>query len=339
MSDIFFRQLGLPEPHAYLGVGSGSHAEQTGRIMVEFEKLLEREPVDLVVVVGDVNSTVACSLVAVKAGIPVAHIEAGLRSFDRSMPEEINRMVTDRISDWLFVTEQSGLDNLKAEGVTDSQVFFVGNLMIDSLVSLREKARATQAWRSLGLEEGRYCLVTIHRPSNVDSQGALTRVVNLLESVSAETRAHGSMGPSRPSTFSPEAHGQSGSAASVVFPVHPRTAGRLKKFGLEERLRRVPGIRLLEPMGYLEFLDLMEHAGVVLTDSGGIQEETAFLGVPCLTLRENTERPATITSGTNELVEVDPPAVARRVRALLDGGRPSATVPPLWDGHAAERVV
>ncbi len=169
MSDIFFRQLGLPEPHAYLGVGSGSHAEQTGRIMVEFEKLLEREPVDLVVVVGDVNSTVACSLVAVKAGIPVAHIEAGLRSFDRSMPEEINRMVTDRISDWLFVTEQSGLDNLKAEGVTDSQVFFVGNLMIDSLVSLREKARATEAWKGLGLEEKRYCLVTIHRPSNVDS--------------------------------------------------------------------------------------------------------------------------------------------------------------------------
>ena len=313
MSDIFFEQLGLPKPHAYLGVGSGSHAEQTGRVMVEFEKLLEREPADLVVVVGDVNSTVACSLVAVKAGIQVAHIEAGLRSFDRAMPEEINRMVTDRISDWLFVTEQSGLDNLKAEGVRDSQVFFVGNLMIDTLVHVREKAEGTKAWMNQGLGDRGHVLATLHRPSNVDSSSALKRVVDLLESVSAE--------------------------APVVFPIHPRTRGRLAEFGLADRVKELPGVRLLEPLGYLEFLNLMEHAGVVLTDSGGIQEETTFLGVPCLTLRENTERPATITAGTNELVKLDPKAVASRVRVLLEGGAPRRTVPPLWDGHAAERVV
>jgi UDP-N-acetylglucosamine 2-epimerase (non-hydrolysing) len=339
MSDIFFRQLEMPKPHAYLGVGSGNHGEQTARIIIEFEKLLQQQPANLVVVVGDVNSTVACSLVAVKLGIPVAHVEAGLRSFDRRMPEEINRMVTDRISDWLFVTEQSGLDNLKAEGVPDDQVFFVGNLMIDSLVSLLEKARRTQACKELGLENGRYCLVTIHRPSNVDSRESLAGVADLLESVSAETLSNWREVSQRMTLPPDEGPETNVAEASVVFPVHPRTAGRLREFGLEERIRRIPGIRLLEPLGYLEFLNLMENAGLVLTDSGGIQEETTFLGVPCLTLRENTERPATITSGTNELVQLDAASVAERVRAVFNGGASSGTVPHLWDGRASERVV
>ena len=313
MSDIFFQQLDLPTPHAYLGVGSGSQAEQTAKIMVAFEKLLQKEDVDLVVVVGDVNSTVACSLVAVKEGVQVAHIEAGLRSFDRTMPEEINRVVTDRISDWLFVTEQSGLDNLRAEGIPDSQVFFVGNLMIDTLVHVRDKAGQTAEWKDLGLKRGSYVVATLHRPSNVDSPSALCRIVNLLGLVSAD--------------------------APVVFPIHPRTRSRLVEFDLASRLEGLEGVRILEPLGYLEFLNLMEHAGAVLTDSGGIQEETTFLGVPCLTLRENTERPATITSGTNELVKIDPEEVRTRVKALLDHGAPKSIVPPLWDGQAAGRVV
>jgi UDP-N-acetylglucosamine 2-epimerase (non-hydrolysing) len=315
MSHVFFEQLGLPEPHAYLGVGSGSHGEQLGRIMVAFERLLEHEPVELVVVVGDVNSTLACSLVAARAGIPVAHVEAGLRSFDRSMPEEINRVITDQISDWLFVTEQSGLDNLKAEGIPDQRGFFVGNLMIDTLVSLRGRAAATRAREGLDIGDDPYVLVTLHRPSNVDTEESLERVVELLDSVARE--------------------------ATVVFPVHPRTAERLGRFGLESRLRGHPRMRLLEPLGYLEFLDLMEHAGAVLTDSGGIQEETTFLGVPCLTLRENTERPSTLEAGTNELVTLEPDEVVARVRWRLNGGAPTgptATI-PLWDGRAAERVV
>ena len=313
MSDIFFQQLDLPTPHAYLGVGSGSQAEQTAKIMVAFEKLLQKEAVDLVVLVGDVNSTVACSLVAVKEGVQVAHIEAGLRSFDRTMPEEINRVVTDRISDWLLVTEQSGLDNLRAEGIPDSQVFFVGNLMIDTLVHVRDKARQTAAWKDLGLKRGSYVVTTLHRPSNVDSRSALCRIVDLLECISADT--------------------------PVVFPVHPRTRSRLVEFDLTSRLEGLEGVRILEPLGYLEFLNLMEHAGAVLTDSGGIQEETTFLGVPCLTLRENTERPATIISGTNELVRIDPEGVRTRVKVLLDHGAPKSIVPPLWDGQAAGRVV
>lgn len=313
MSDIFFRQLELPEPHVYLGVGSGSHADQTARIMIGFEQVLMDEAPDLVIVVGDVNSTVACSLVAVKQHVPVAHVEAGLRSFDRRMPEEINRVVTDRISDWLFVTEQSGLDNLSAEGVDGSQVFFVGNLMIDSLVRFRDKAAESSVSRDLDLESGTYVLTTLHRPSNVDEQDTLCTLVDLLEGIAGHS--------------------------PVVFPVHPRTRRRLQESGLVDRFDAIAGIHALEPLGYLDFLHLLEHAGVVLTDSGGIQEETTFLGVPCLTLRENTERPSTIEAGTNELVTLDPGRIGQRVQELMAEDKRAGAVPPLWDGATAGRIV
>ena len=312
MSDVFFRQLGLPEPDHYLGIGGGSHAEQTARVMVAFEKVLLDVKPDLVLVVGDVNSTVAATLVAVKLHVPVAHVEAGLRSGDRRMPEEINRLCTDAISDLLFVTEQSGLDNLKREGTPDERVHFVGNVMIDSLVHAREAARALGSPRAHGVEPGRYILMTMHRPSNVDTQAPLEEMVRLVEGL--------------------------GELMPVVLPAHPRTAGNLAQYGLLDRLKAAPNLRLIEPAGYLEFLGLMEGAAVVVTDSGGVQEETTFLGVPCLTLRENTERPATIDLGTNELAPLDAAHVLSRVRAILGGERPAHRVPPLWDGRAAERI-
>ena len=273
--------------------------------------VLEEKP-DLVVVVGDVNSTVACSLVAAKLHVPVAHVEAGLRSFDRTMPEEINRIVTDSISDLLFVTEQSGLDNLRREGVPEEKVFFTGNVMIDSLVRFREKAAATTILEDLGVAAGAYFLMTMHRPSNVDTEAGLEEIVRLVERLAALQR--------------------------VVFPMHPRTLNNLKTHGLYARLASLSGLVLTEPTGYLEFLRLMEHAAVVVTDSGGVQEETTFLGVPCLTLRESTERPVTVTLGTNELMPLDAAVVAARVEAILSEGLPDRRVPPLWDGRAAERI-
>jgi UDP-N-acetylglucosamine 2-epimerase (non-hydrolysing) len=311
MSDVFFRQLGLPKPDRYLGVGSGSHAEQTARVMIAFEQVLLEEEPDLVVVVGDVNSTVACSLVATKLHVPVAHVEAGLRSGDRRMPEEVNRLVTDSISDFLFVTEQSGLDNLRREGIPDEKVFFVGNVMIDSLVQFQDAA-TDDVLHAIGVADTRYTLLTMHRPSNVDSLHGLTRIVEILEGV--------------------------GELAAIVFPVHPRTRARLSEHGFDDRLAAIGGLHLLDPLGYLEFLALMRSAAVVVTDSGGIQEETTFLGVPCLTLRENTERPITVTLGTNELLPLDASAVVASVAATLSGDRKEGTVPPLWDGHAAERI-
>lgn len=312
MSDIFFRQLELPEPDLYLDVGSGSHAQQTARIMTAFEPVVEDEQPDLVVVVGDVNSTVACALVATKLHVPVAHVEAGLRSGDRSMPEEINRIVTDSISDYLFVTEQSGIDNLKHEGVDDEKIFFVGNLMIDALVRFREKAAATSILDDIDVAEGEYVLMTMHRPSNVDHETGLRKLLDIIEGIAAE----------RP----------------LVFPMHPRTRNRFEAFGLMDALTSVNQLIILEPLGYLEFLRLMEQAAVVVTDSGGIQEETTFLQVPCLTLRENTERPITIEMGTNELMPLEPSRIVRRVgflaTAALDVDRP-----PRWDGRAASRVV
>jgi UDP-N-acetylglucosamine 2-epimerase (non-hydrolysing) len=314
MSDVFFRQLELPEPDVYLGVGSASHAVQTARVMTGFEEVVLRERPDLVVVVGDVNSTVACSLVAAKLHVPVAHVEAGLRSFDRRMPEEINRIVTDHIADLLFVTERSGMENLAAEGIPAAKTHLVGNVMIDSLIRLRERAAASPIRDHLGLASGGYVLATLHRPSNVDDPEALGRIVELLGRVAAL----------RP----------------LVFPIHPRTRARLVEFGLADRFDALRHVRTLEPQGYLEFLHLMEHAALVLTDSGGIQEETTFLGVPCLTLRETTERPATIECGMNELVRVDDPSgVMRRAEALLANGAAERRVPPLWDGRAAERIV
>lgn len=311
MSDVFFRQLGLPQPHVYLGVGSASHAQQTARIMSAFEPVLDEEHPDVVVVVGDVNSTLACALVAVKLGVPVAHVEAGLRSFDRTMPEEINRVATDSISDLLLVSEESGMDNLRREGVANARALFVGNVLIDSLVRFLECARRLTVLDDYGLVSASYLLVTMHRPSNVDCYPRLVKIVEALERV--------------------------GDNLPVVFPVHPRTAGRLRSAGLYDRLATAPGVVLTEPLGYLEFLHLADQAGAVLTDSGGIQEETTYLGVPCLTLRENTERPITIAVGTNRLVPLCPDRIVELVLSAHDL-RGSATVPPLWDGHASSRI-
>ena len=313
MSDVFFRQLELPEPDVYLGIGSGSHAEQTARVMVAFEDVVLRERPDVVVVVGDVNSTLACSLVAAKLHVPVAHVEAGLRSGDRRMPEEINRLATDSISDYLFVTEQSGLDHLKREGVPDDKVFFAGNVMIDALVRFREKAAASPILGELELAPGGYALMTMHRPSNVDNEPGLRELLRTIEGMAE--------------------------GVHVVFPMHPRTRQRFEAFGLGERLRDVRNATLLEPLGYLEFLKLMEHAAVVVTDSGGIQEETTYLQVPCLTLRENTERPVTVELGTNELLPMEAKRIAGRVRAVVEGEKPKGSIPPLWDGNAAKRIV
>ncbi|RMH63082.1 MAG: UDP-N-acetylglucosamine 2-epimerase (non-hydrolyzing) [Bacteroidetes bacterium] len=312
MSDIFFRQLEMPEPDIYLGVGSGTHAQQTARVMVAFEEVVQQERPDVVIVVGDVNSTVACSLVAAKCHVPVAHVEAGLRSFDRTMPEEINRIVTDSLSDLLFVTEQSGLDNLKREGVPDEKVHFVGNVMIDALVQFREKAARTTIMGDLGLDPRGYVLMTMHRPANVDNAAGLGAVLETIERITEEL--------------------------PVVFPIHPRTRARFEQFDLADRLAAVERLTLTPPLGYLEFLRLMEQAAVVVTDSGGIQEETTYLQVPCLTLRDSTERPVTVELGTNELLPLDPARIHERVRAVRAGRRNGAQVPPLWDGHAAERI-
>jgi UDP-N-acetylglucosamine 2-epimerase (non-hydrolysing) len=313
MSDIFFRQLEMPEPDVYLGVGSGSHAQQTARVMTGFEEVVEEEAPDLVIVVGDVNSTVACSLVASKMHVPVAHVEAGLRSGDRRMPEEINRIVTDSISDVLFVTEESGVDNLLGEGVPDERVVFVGNVMIDALVSFREKAVQTSILEDLNLESGQYVAMTMHRPSNVDNREGLVALLETIEGIAERY--------------------------PIVFPMHPRTRNRFDEFGLTDRMQAVDNLAVLEPLGYLEFLRLMEHAGVVVTDSGGIQEETTFLQVPCLTLRENTERPITVEQGTNELLSLDPDRVIHRVRKWMASGKPEGQVPFLWDGKSSERIV
>ena len=312
MSEVFFKQLELPEPHIYLGVGSGSHAAQTARIMIAFEGAVMEHKPDLVLVVGDVNSTVACSLVAAKCHIPIAHVEAGLRSGDRRMPEEINRLVTDSISDYLFVTEQSGIDNLKREGIPDEKVFSVGNVMIDSLIQFREKASLQPILETVGVQPRQYILMTMHRPSNVDTADQLELVVETIEKVAA-------MMP-------------------VVLPAHPRTRNRLESFGLMNRLNAIPTLTLTEPLGYLEFLKLMDNAAAVVTDSGGIQEETTYLQIPCITLRENTERPITVTMGSNELHDLNPSAIAGRVEAILSGTFKKGEVPPLWDGEAAMRI-
>jgi UDP-N-acetylglucosamine 2-epimerase (non-hydrolysing) len=311
MSDIFFRQLELPHPDIYLGVGSASHAEQTARIMTAFEPIVEDEEPDLVVVVGDVNSTLACALVATKLHVPVAHVEAGLRSGDRRMPEEVNRILTDRIADYLFVTEESGMANLRQEGEPEDEIFFVGNLMIDSLVHFREKASQTTIMTELGVDDGEYVLMTMHRPSNVDHPEGIEQLLQLIEGLAAERR--------------------------VIFPMHPRTRNRIDEFGRAQRLDAIDQLVLLEPLGYLEFLRLMEGAAVVVTDSGGIQEETTFLGVPCLTLRENTERPVTVEEGTNELMPLDPERVLGRANEVtVQDWSPQR--PPKWDGRAARRI-
>ena len=308
MSRVFFEELGLPRPDRDLEVGSDSHGRQTGKIMVAFDGLLDGRDTRMVVVVGDVNSTVACSLVAVKRGIPVAHVEAGLRSRDRSMPEEINRLVTDAISDLLFATSPDAIDNLRAEGVPDAKIHLVGNPMIDSIHRHRDAARARNVPARFGLTQRRYGLVTLHRPSNVDDPATLAGILESLQKLAQRV--------------------------PILFPVHPRTRARIRSLGFEPQA----GLALKEPLGYLDFLGLMDQACFVLTDSGGIQEETAALGVPCLTLRANTERPITLTEGTNRLLGTDPRAIVPAATALLDGDAPAPRCPALWDGHAGQRI-
>ncbi|HKE89515.1 MAG TPA: UDP-N-acetylglucosamine 2-epimerase (non-hydrolyzing) [Gemmatimonadales bacterium] len=315
MSGVFLRELAMPEPDFRLEVGSGTHAAQTAAVLQRFELVCLDVKPDLVVVAGDVNSTLACALAAVKLEIPVAHIEAGLRSFDRRMPEEINRILTDSIAQLLFTTEASGIANLRREGVVAEQVHFVGNTMIDSLVLCRDALEPMDA-------VGSYVLATVHRPANVDAADHLARVLDILEAASA--------------------------LAPVYFVTHPRTRARLAHQAARPRLVQIDAppaqpergvVYLLPPLPYLEFFRLMSYSAAVLTDSGGVQEETTFLGVPCLTLRENTERPSTVTLGTNELVGLDRERVQACLETILCGRWKAAAVPPLWDGHAAERVV
>ena len=312
MSDLFFRQLGIPEPDLNLEVGSSSHAVQTADIMRAFEPVALKEKPDAVVVVGDVNSTIACGLVAVKLGIQLAHVEAGLRSFDRTMPEEINRVLTDTISNFLFCTEQSGVDNLAREGISKDKVFLVGNVMIDTLMKHKAKADQSDILRRLKLEKGRYAALTLHRPANVDDPAVFGRILDALDAIQRDM--------------------------PLVFPIHPRTRKNLEASALNARVKGMQGLRLMEPLGYLDFLKLTSEARLVLTDSGGIQEECTILKVPCLTLRENTERPSTVEAGANRVVGRDPARILAGYRAIVSGAVSEIRTPPLWDGHAAERI-
>lgn len=324
MSESFFDELHIPKPDVNLEVGSGSHAFQTAEVMKRFEAVVLEWKPDVVIVVGDVNSTLAAALVASKLGVAVAHVEAGLRSFDMSMPEEINRKLTDAISDLLFVTEQSGIQNLRKEGVGEDKIFFVGNVMIDCLVEHRKIAAKSEVLRRLGLQKDgaaplAYGLLTLHRPSNVDDPEILRDILSTIATVSEKM--------------------------PVFFPVHPRSLERIRQFGLgrylteEKATTPTRGIVPLAPQGYLDFLCLMDHARLILTDSGGIQEESTILGVPCLTLRENTERPVTVEQGTNQIVGRDPKKILAAAERVLSAERRPVRAPELWDGHTAERIV
>jgi UDP-N-acetylglucosamine 2-epimerase (non-hydrolysing) len=308
MSRLFFEELAIPRPDVNLEVGSGSHATQTAEVMKRFEPvLLEHDP-DAVLVVGDVNSTLACALTAVKLGVPVAHVEAGLRSFDRTMPEEINRVLTDAVSRWLFVSERSGLDNLRREGVADDRMFFVGNVMIDTLLACRQRSERSTVLEDLGLGGRPYAVLTLHRPANVDDPVVLAGLMRAVEGLQKET--------------------------TIVFPVHPRSAKAVAPY-----LGAMPNLRFTTPLGYLDFMKLLSSARMVLTDSGGIQEETTVLGVPCLTLRQNTERPVTVEQGTNRLVGLESDHILAAAANVLSNPPVAHCVPELWDGRAAARVV
>lgn len=316
MNDVFFEELGIPQPDIFMGAGGGTHAQQTAKIMLAFEELCMAQRPAAVLVVGDVNSTLACAIVAKKLHISVAHVEAGLRSGDMSMPEEINRLVTDSITDWFFVTEPSAVSNLQREGKPDSAIHYVGHVMVDNVLYQAEKLQGagmtfdTRHWKAAQTSNGgRYGIVTLHRPSNVDDESTMRRIAGALKEISAEL--------------------------PLIFPVHPRTRANLDRFGIDLG----PGITLVGPQSYMAFLNLWKDAAVVLTDSGGLQEETTALGVPCITIRENTERPVTVDEGSNVLAGTDPAIIVNEARKVLRGEGKQGRRPHLWDGRAAERIV
>ncbi len=312
LSEWLFNDLGMQPPDISLGVGSGSHTQQTAKIMLGLEEAITNEKADLVVVFGDVNSTLAAAVVAAKMGVKLAHVESGLRSFDRAMPEEINRVVTDHLSDYLFVTEESGMHNLKREGIAPEKVFFTGNIMIDSLLSTMTVVKKSDVLKKLGLQSREYALMTLHRPSNVDDSGTLAEILGTIAQVSKRI--------------------------PVVFPCHPRTKNNISRFGFDQLLAESQ-IVVTEPLGYVDFCRLTYESKFVLTDSGGIQEETTFLQIPCITMRENTERPITVTVGSNLMTGNNRAEILNVVNDILAGNPKKGTIPELWDGHTAERIV
>ena len=308
MSEVFFKELGISKPDYFLGIGSGTHGEQTAKVLMEFEKICLGEKPDLVIVAGDVNSTLASALAASKLDIPIAHVESGLRSFDSTMPEEINRMLTDRISDLLFVTEECGIKNLKDEGIADDKIHFVGNCMIDSVTKFISIANKMSPWSKYEFCGNDYCLITLHRPSNVDSLKNIENIVLIMNKMSERIK--------------------------IIFPIHPRTRKSLNNLSI----KLSNNIKLIDPLPYIDFLGLLSQARIVLTDSGGIQEETTYLGVQCITIRENTERPVTIELGTNHLVSNNYSMVLSTFNNIMNGEIKKGTIPPKWDGKAGERI-
>ena len=318
MSKVFFDELDLPEPDVYLEVGSGTHAIQTTRIMTAFEPVIDEQSPDWIVVAGDVNSTLACALVASKRGVKIAHVESGLRSFDRNMPEEINRLLTDQVSDLLFVSEPSGMENLRNEGIARDKIHFVGNTMIDTLLHFKKKSYESTILNALGLRPKEFAVMALHRPSNVDNPETLQGILRAVNRIARQL--------------------------PVVFPVHPRTRQRIEEpftgsEGGEDRGTDTGDLRPIAPLGYLDFTRLMAESRMILTDSGGIQEESTILGVPCLTLRENTERPVTVSAGTNQIIGTDPVKIIASSQKILEEGPSAKPAPQLWDGHAARRIV